>query len=242
MQGYFFDRVAQTHGHDISKLILRELGVQVPFGSVSYDWVGFFDKAELRDILGLITVTYQVLLKNNSSKASAWLEFCARALHEEALSYRIDDKGGVHYLVDAEFGRSLSSTIAALDHADFGHARDSLVRLNAALDRGPDTLSAVRECWDANENVFKILFAGKPPRLTENELKLLEPLLVDQYSANGLAAARQMKESFGRWVTAMHQYRHAPHLTDPAPPPLDLAVLMVSQGLGFLRWLAAFKR
>jgi len=238
LEGYFFDRLAKSFGHEVSKLIQRELGIQVPFHSTGYDWVRFFEEAELRDILGAITATYRVLERSNVAGAKLWLEFCSRVLDEEALAYRIDPLGGVHYLVDSEFERSLASTLAGLESAKFAHARESLSRMTAALDRGPDTLGALRSCWDANENVFKIILGGKPARLTESELKKYDALIAGRYSEGALVVARQMKEAFGKWVTAMHQYRHAPHTSDPSPPPLDLTVLLISQGLGFLRWQA----
>lgn len=240
LEGFFFDRIAQSYGHAIAKLMLRELGVQVPIYASGYYWVGFFEDAELRDVLGIITAAFRVASENNSSVAATWLTFCSRALDEEAMGYRVDQAGGVHYLVDAEFDRSIVSTIPALELPVFAHAKDSIGRLMSALDKGPDTLNALRSCWDANENVFKLVFEGKPPRLTESELKLYEPRLRQRYENTALNSASQMKEAFAKWVTAMHQYRHAPHSTEPSPPPLDLAVLMISQGLAFLRWQAGF--
>jgi len=46
-----------------------------------------------------------------------------------------------------------------------------------------------------------------------------------------------MASSFADWVDGMHTYRHAAGMPEPAPPPFDLAVVIIGQGAAHLRWL-----
>jgi hypothetical protein len=53
-----------------------------------------------------------------------------------------------------------------------------------------------------------------------------------------LRASIKVLSSFKGWIDAAHFYRHAPGHEKPKPPPLALAVVMVSEGALFIRWLA----
>jgi hypothetical protein len=50
--------------------------------------------------------------------------------------------------------------------------------------------------------------------------------------------AQSFARSLAEWVNGVHFYRHAQTGTEPVQPPLDLAIALTSQGMGFLRWLA----
>jgi hypothetical protein len=61
---------------------------------------------------------------------------------------------------------------------------------------------------------------------------------------SAITAAKEMANSFAKWVAACQQYRHAPGENhegeeNTAAPPLDLAIVMMSNGASFLRWLIA---
>jgi hypothetical protein len=54
-----------------------------------------------------------------------------------------------------------------------------------------------------------------------------------------LRAANKQLASFKDWVDASHNYRHEQGSEDPVQPPSELAVLAVSNGASYLRWLIA---
>ena len=58
-----------------------------------------------------------------------------------------------------------------------------------------------------------------------------------QQSANA-----KLLESYKHWINAAHFYRHEEGGEEPSQPSEDLAILMVSQGLSFVRWLAGIDR
>jgi hypothetical protein len=54
-------------------------------------------------------------------------------------------------------------------------------------------------------------------------------------------AAEQSIASLKDWTNACHKYRHGHQVEDPVEPPLELAVLLVSNALGFARWIAGLR-
>jgi len=78
------------------------------------------EKAQLRDVLDSITLRFKTLkvplydgTGENTKKAEAdFLAEARRIFAEERVRYRIDDKGGVHFTVDAEFERSRIATLS----------------------------------------------------------------------------------------------------------------------------------
>ena len=67
-------------------------------------------------------------------------------------------------------------------------------------------------------------------------------MVTQRYAGNeaALASAEHTIKSFGEWVEGCHSYRHGQDKPEPNQPPVDYAVLLVSQGLSFMRWLAGF--
>jgi hypothetical protein len=67
----------------------------------------------------------------------------------------------------------------------------------------------------------------------------LGPLIKALYSGDptALRAANKLLASFKDWVDGSLNYQHEPSSEEPAQPPSDLAILAISQGTSFLRWL-----
>ncbi len=67
------------------------------------------------------------------------------------------------------------------------------------------------------------------------------PLVQKLYGADAVAlrAANKQVASFKDWVDASHNYRHEQGSEEPVQPPIDLAILAISNGTSFLRWLIA---
>jgi len=82
--------------------------------------------------------------------------------------------------------------------------------------------------------------------LTERSVSSqLKPVIDRVYSnADQIAkgAAATTLHSLIDWVNACHKYRHGHNVQAPADPPLELAILLVNNGFGFARWLAALSR
>lgn len=79
---------------------------------------------------------------------------------------------------------------------------------------------------------------GRVARLGASEIdQHLAPVVRARYKGPALNYAQGMLRAFKEWTNSAHQYRHAPGTVEPAPPPLELAILAVSTGSNFLRWL-----
>ena len=67
---------------------------------------------------------------------------------------------------------------------------------------------------------------------------------IERTHADKIAKRTALKtcDSLKDWADACHNYRHAPGEPDPARPPEELAVVLVSQGFTYVRWLADLKR
>ena len=72
----------------------------------------------------------------------------------------------------------------------------------------------------------------------------LRPQVEAMYTDRSVVKNASLKlcDGFKSWVEAAHFYRHADDQPGPAQPPQELTVLMVSQGYGWVRWLATIDR
>jgi hypothetical protein len=50
-------------------------------------------------------------------------------------------------------------------------------------------------------------------------------------------AAEYLLDSLCDWIDAGHIYRHGQKVQEPLPPPIDLAVIFISQGASYIRYL-----
>ncbi|WP_313395055.1 hypothetical protein [Sphingobium yanoikuyae] len=141
--------------------------------------------------------------------------------------------------MDEEFALNRQATIAALNKTRYNGVTDFFDQAYAALDERPaDTRHAVRAMYEAIENLFKLMLAGQASRLGKTEIdKYLKPKMTSLYNGHDLDSSKLMLSSLSEWVNGMQQYRHAPGVTDPSGPPLDLAIFILSSGSSYLRWL-----
>src|SRR5471032_1250970 len=102
------------------------------------------------------------------------------------------------FAVDGEFEQSRAATVAGLGKAKYAAALIAFNRAMKALDgHPPDTLTAVRGLFEANEGVFKQMFPGKAKLLGSTEIeKQLRPLVGEAYSGPAKAVANKMASSF----------------------------------------------
>ena len=99
---------------------------------------------------------------------------------------------------------------------------------------------AIRHTFEAAEILFRLI-CPKAPRLGGAEINThLKPLVETLYSGDQTACRASMKllASFSDWVDGAHFYRHGQGTEEPTQAPLEIAVLAISMGASFIRWLA----
>lgn len=233
--------------NDFGDVVPKELGVDVPWGSMGHDWVEFFRDSSISVVLDTITVAHHHLVARVRSGmydpgASEKLrKEVERIFAEENVGYQIDPQGGIHPLVDAEFDANRRATISALRGTRYANVLNGVEKAQGSLSEiPPDGKDGIRNTFAAAEGLFKLMFPTEL-RLTASALgKQLGPLVQRAYGGNSVAlrSASKLVTSFGEWVDAAHNYRHEPGSEEIAQPPFDLAVNMVSLGNSFIRWLA----
>lgn len=235
-----FEEFPPTIAEKFVQAVKRQLGVTYPSFSYGYLHADFWVECETRDFLGAVTLVFRLL--NNPGWQREYLKELRTIFDQEALHYRIDDAGGVHYLVDAEFSRGTETTIRNLDQPRFAGARQ-------ALDDGLKGLTAghlsgkalIRGVFEAAESVFLVIIPEpKPNRLNEAAVeKHLRPLLVARYQGVPDAGDKvsRVLDTFNKWVKSAHPYRHGASFEDVHEAPLDEAVLSASIGMAFIRYL-----
>lgn len=100
----------------------------------------------------------------------------------------------------------------------------------------------VRFIFLANEEVFKLMFSVD--RLVASTARNHLKPEAHAGTQSAKIASQEMANGFVKWVIAAQQYRHAPGEEhdgeeNPAAPPQDLAIVIMSAGASYLRWLLA---
>jgi hypothetical protein len=228
---------------ELRSAVPRQLGVDVPRGG---GWNQFFQECQLRDLLDLVTVAFQELVRTRSigfeetNAQHRWVQEVRKIFAEENVHYTIDNHGGVHFQFDEEFARNRAAAIGALQNSRYANALHAFEGAMAALAKAPpDGKGAIRGVFSAAESIFKLILPNVP-RLGAAELDGLAPLLQKVYADDDTAksASAKMLSAIKDWVNGAHFYRHEPGTEEVAQPPLRLAVYIVSTGASHLRWLA----
>ena len=236
----FYSKSLNNYRDKIIEAIHLEIGAEIRIGPGGYMLSDFIKKAESRDILDSITVIYSVINRHASSMlAEKWKEFVQKALFEENLGYRLDNKCGVHYFVDEEFERNRFSTLSVLENPIYNSSRAAYDMTYQYLDNNPiDTKGAVRSIFESIEILVKQMVSTNNlnKRIVENALKekCLEAYANDETARKVIS---QMFDGFAQWVNAIHNYRHGQSDMEPVAPPVNVAIYIISSGTGFLRWL-----
>lgn len=235
----FYISDEMTNAGSASKEIRKELGVEIKNNGRIWLWGEYFRTVSVSDMLSTITLIYRAVLASSYSnqEAPAFKSFVSRAFAEENLCYRVDEKCGVHFFIDEDFERSRISTVSGLHQSRYAAALEAFEASHKSLIGQPaDTLTATRRAFDAVENVFKIMFGVSRLGASEVKSKLI-PLIMSTTTGRTTDAAKRLVDAFAEWINASHQYRHAPGEPDPSPPPLGLALVLISSAATYLRWL-----
>ncbi len=219
-------------------MLRLKLGIDIgEFGGHSL--AGLFLNAELRDVLDSITLLHSSGRPEGHVFGARWLAYVAEVFAEEHMAYRLDDRGGVHPFVDAEFQANQTAALEALTEHKFGEARTDFEAAFRHL-RSGEGKSAIRSMFPAVEVTAKVLFPGVLSRLMPNDLdKLFKPKIQTRYAGNepAIDAAVQLLGGFKQWIIASQSYRHGQEVQEPVEPPQDFLVAYLSTGAAYLRWI-----
>lgn len=241
---YFGQELADRCNYPCIAAYEMETGVTVPWIGGSRHFQEVFKKAEIRDVLDAVTITFHVLnVKIGRLAAEKWRAFVVRAMQEENMGYRLDSDCVVHFHVDEEFERNRAATLAALNHPQLGAVRSAFEDAYHHLDsEKQDTKAAARSIFEALETLTKLI-VPTASRLTKN-------VCTQQLRSACLAVCNgdtveksvlgNLFTSFGYWVEAVHDYRHGQLAHEPVAPSEETAILILSTGTTFLRQIAAY--
>lgn len=189
--------------------------------------------------LDTVTVTFRYFKRNNNADGR-WLSETRRIFAEEHLAYEIDAAAIVHPAVDREFQRNRQATIAGLQMPRYSNSLAAFERVSDELAADPPNgKDAWRAVFTAVEGLFRLMFQSAT-QLNAGAVETYLAPVVQRLHGNdpvALRAATKQLASLKDWVDASHNYRHEPGSEEPVQPPIDLAVLAISNGTSFLRWL-----
>ncbi|MDV7144092.1 hypothetical protein R3X27_15495 [Tropicimonas sp. TH_r6] len=194
------------------------------------------------DFFDAITLFYRFLAPVGRRDAQkGFRDAVEKVFRERQLAYTLDEDCGVHPYVDQEFDRNLTVCVRGLADETFAAARYNIETMEKALQGVPlDGRQAIRSVYDAAENIYQQMFGGNQIKSGEIASNL-NPICQRLHQGHQRATSAAAKEvaSFKAWVEACHNYRHEDGQPEPSQPPEELTILMVSQGLSFVRWLAS---
>jgi hypothetical protein len=240
---------------DFGTKLAGELGIRVDASSTQYAnyWPPFLEKVELRDVLDAITLRYKYLRlhpydQTGTALATAKAKFLSEArriFSEECVRYRIDDQCGIHFAVDIQYERTRIATIGQLGQARYSGVKELFEAAYLAMDSSPpDGKSAIRNTFFAAESLFRLMHPNSHQLSAAEVQKQLKPRIDTIFESQkpAIYAAQKQLAAFREWIDGAHFYRHEPGTEEPAQPPIDLAIYMISQGAAHIRWLATLDK
>ena len=154
---------------------------------------------------------------------------------EEHLAYRLDEKGGVHPLVDLAFELQRVSVIQALAGARYQHTLGLFENSHAALEAG-DPKTALGRCFEAVEHSLSLMFGSGRTLTGAIASTNFEPMLVRRYNGDPVShrAARQLLRSLADWIDGAHNFRHAPGVEEPTTVDPEIAIAYLTGNIDVL--------
>jgi hypothetical protein len=252
---------------EIASYLKQEGGLVVPHGYAlaTGDWCNFnefFTKFPIGQVLTAITFIWQFLRNKypvapkatseifaalaaaefiySYPKADAWHAFVSRVFREDNIGYSLDEKCGVRYLIDEEFERNRVSTLKCLESDRYAGVQAAFQAAHENFARTPaDTKGALRHSFEAAEIMTKFISDSGKGLVAKFVKTELEPLIQKLYAKDPEAQRSSLSaaQSFADWVDAVHVYRHGHGKEWATVPPVELTILLISQGASFIRWL-----
>lgn len=244
LEAYFRD-LFRDESYEFGEFIEIELGLIVLERYNNFlDWEDVFSNQKIEDVLDIVTAAHRFLFRSTrgsyNTKIVHFSEFVERAFREEFVSYRIDEKGGIHPFIDVAFVGAFSSVINELADPRLSAAKHYIEQAERCLLATQlDTRMAVRATFDAAENLFKLICTGQTQLNKTKIQQNLIPILLDAApSEHERRALGKLMDSFIGWIESGHFYRHEPGNSKPEKPSFEFAVLYLTQGFGYIRFLA----
>jgi hypothetical protein len=248
--GAFFKNELSDYGGRAGRAIESGIGTDFCFTGYAHAVAEYLRKCSADDFRDAVTIIYGAIKRahlqehytSHQTNMRTWRDFCAAAFVEENVAYRVDDQCVVHPFVDEEFSQAVSSLLRGLGDSRLGAVKAEVLNAVDALGgRNLDSKKAVRAAFEAVEIYAKLTVTTcKVQRLNRNVVSehLMRTIAArPEYKGPAAKAASHMGESMIDWIDACHVYRHGQQVSEPSPPPPDLAVALISAGLSYLRWL-----
>lgn len=229
----------------IHALVEEEIGVQfgtVVKGRMYSSWELFLRKIPTHKVLDVITVVYKSMV--DGGRQDDFVIQANRIFREENIAYEIDEEGGVHPVIDVAYAATKISVIRGLAAPRYTLTLARVDEVDAALMASPPNyIQAIRSVFGANENLFKLMFDVH--RLDARSAKeKIGRLLQENYENHPTMqrSSAQILKSFEGWIDAAHHYRHEEGAEEPSQPAEELAIVLISEGMSFVRWLSAIDK
>jgi len=226
-----------------------EFGTRSTTGRLIESWEWFFNRIETRDFLDAVSVLTRTLYRSSPEYKGSnfykdfrapFVEEIRRFFKEEHLAYEIDSEGGVHPLIDTAFSSNQGSAIQVLSGDRHKATRGYIEGIDPCLLSDPcDYRGAIRLAFGACENLFKIMYGSHrlDAKTAGEEITKDQQRLYSDHPTLQRSSSKQLS-AFKSWIDAAHFYRHEEGVAEPNQPSAEFGVLMISQGISFVRWLA----
>ncbi len=232
----------RRRGTDFGAVVEGELGIEiVSSGGYNPPYVSWESlvrrELSVSDLLNILTMLWRNV---DGRGRDNFRNNITRIFAEEAIGFSVDEEMGFHPAFDEEFERSRTSIVRILNSERFRHEADFIALSETALLANPlDGRAAIRAVYDAAENLFKRI-TGKQNITNGHVRQELASVALQDIPQDGKlnVAVNKILNAFEDWAAACHVYRHAPGEAETVQPTEAIAILMVSQGYGFVRWLA----
>ncbi|UVK39842.1 hypothetical protein LHFGNBLO_001253 [Mesorhizobium sp. AR10] len=238
----FMRSTNETDRSNFVGLAKLRMGVDYPGGDWGSNHKAFWEREAVGVVLSAITIWYRV--EDDARLKQRIVKEVQAIFDEEHLNYRMAPEGGIHPRVDDLFEQDRSTTIAGLEDPRFVAARVALQKAFAHLKTNhPSGKGLIREVFEATESTYLVVIANPKvnnlnERSIENDLK---PKLLARYASYTDAGDKveRLLTQFKHWTKTAHPFRHGTAEEQEHEAPIDIAVLMTSEGMAFIRYLAA---
>lgn len=243
--------------YSIAEKIQEIIGVKINFYGTHYDIENFINSAPIKDILDLVTICYELLkdmknirnnynpeIRHNRDKIlqEKLISFVNQCFLEENLCYLADETGVVHFNPDEEFHCLKNTTLQGLQEKRYISVVHEFKKVYKSLDSG-HTKDAIGNLFKSIETLFRLLCKNDDIKnLSSSAIAKHLPKIAEKaYQAEDkttLSVVNQKIDEFKKWTDSAQPYRHGQATEAIDEPPLSLAILIISTGVSFLRWLA----
>lgn len=252
----YLDKIFENYA--LAKKVQEIIGVKINFYA-RYDIENFINSANIKDVLDTITICYELLkdtknIRNNYKPGIGYnrnqklqeelITFINQCFLEENLCYIVDENGIAHFNPDEEFHYLKNSTLRILQDKRYVSVVHEFKKVYKALDSGPGhAKDAIGNLFKSTETLFRLLCNNDDIKnLSSNPIAKYLPKIAEKVyqvkDQTTLSVVNQKIEEFKKWTDSAQPYRHGQATEDIDEPPLSLAILIISTGASFLRWLA----